>query len=291
MQISLITYKGLADLDPDDQLLKTALERRGCKVQGLVWDDENVDWENAGVCVLRSTWDYHLSYDKFCSWLFQLSQHTSIMNPVDLVLWNSKKTYLKDLAAAGLPVIPTVFIDENNRQELASLMQSKGWSDIVIKPVVGLATSGVKRIGASKADIEAGEKHISELLKLGEVMVQEFLPSVEGLGERALCFIDGEYSHCVRKSPFQQLAVAGRAGETAVQASDIEIDIAERIVAHLDAPPLYARVDLVGDKNGNPLLLELELVEPSLFLQTNPQAAELFAEAIVSRVSCLNQPG
>ena len=287
MLISLITYKGLAKLDPDDQLLKAALERRGCKVQGLVWDDEEVDWEKAGVCVLRSTWDYHCNYDKFCSWLFRLSQHTSVINPADLVLWNSKKTYLRDLAAAGLPVIPTVFIDSGNRSSLEKLLVERGWTEAVIKPVVGLATAGVKRIDSSKTGIEQGEAQISKLLELGEVMLQEYLPSVEGYGERALSFIDGQYSHCVRKSAFQQLAVAGRAGETAVEASDLEIDIAERIISHLDEPPLYARVDLVTDKNNDPLLMELELVEPSLFLQTKPEAAEFFAEALLNRASLL----
>lgn len=287
MLISLITYRDLTELDPDDQLLKAALERRGCKVQGLVWDDESVDWANAGVCIVRSTWDYHLHYEKFCSWLSELAKVTSVLNPPDLIKWNSKKTYLRDLMNAGLPVIPTVFIDANNRRSLAEILSENNWSEAVIKPVVGLATSGVKKIDSSKEGLLAGEDHLSCLLKNGEVMVQEFLPSVDGYGERALSFIDGKYSHCIRKSPFQKLAVAGRAGETAVEASAEEIAIAGRTLAYLKVIPLYARVDLVCDKGDRPLLMEFELVEPSLFLQTKPEAAETFADAVMKSVACL----
>lgn len=286
MLISLITYRDLPELDPDDQLLAKALQQRGCKVQGLVWNDEKVDWSKAGVCIIRSTWDYHLHYEKFCQWLVQTSKVTSVWNAAELILWNSKKTYLRDLARAGLPIIPSVFVDANSTQSLAEIMLAQSWTDVVIKPTVGLATAGVLRVSGAHA-LDAGDEHIHELLKTGEAMVQEFMSSVEGYGERALSFIDGKYSHCVRKAPFQALAVAGRAGETAVEATAAEIEIAERTLAFLDVIPLYARVDLVGDKDNNPQLMEFELVEPSLFLQTKPEAAELFADAVVSRVACL----
>lgn len=285
--LSFITYAGLPNLDPDDELVKEALERRGAQVQARIWDDPSVDWSSAGVCVLRSTWDYHLKYEQFCSWVQKVAGTTTLVNAASQILWNSKKTYLSEMSQAGLPVIPTVFFSKTKRQSLAEVLSDLGWTEAIIKPSVGLATSGVKRINASEQSIKAGELHIDDLLKSCEVMLQEFLPSVHDYGERALIFINGEYSHCVRKSAFQKLAIAGEAGETAATATPEEIDIAKNILAYLDETPLYARVDLVQDKHKKPLLLELELVEPSLFLKTCPQAAEVFAEAILQRTACV----
>jgi glutathione synthase/RimK-type ligase-like ATP-grasp enzyme len=283
---SLITYSALPDLDPDDQLVKAALERRGAKVQALVWDDENVDWSKAGICVLRSTWDYHLSYEKFCHWVDKVGQATRLFNPAQLVLWNSRKTYLNEMIQAGLPVIPTSFLDNDANTDLSQLLQQRGWRKAVIKPTVGLATSGVKCVENTPESLEEGQQHLNQLLKNGVVMVQEYLEAVEGYGERSLTFIDGKFSHCIRKTAFQKLAVAGRAGETAQDVSEDELVQAQKILSYLKETPLYARVDLVRDRNNQPLLMELELVEPSLFLQTKPSAAELFAEALLGRVLC-----
>ncbi len=284
---SLITYKDLPGLDPDDQLLKASLERRGAHVQALIWDDENVDWSKAGVCVIRSTWDYHLHYQKFCSWLERVSKVTTILNPSSLLLWNSKKTYLKELIAAGLPVIPSVFFTKEYRPKLSSLLEERNWQEIVIKPTVGLASSNVKRVRRDSASLTIGENHLDQLLEKGEVIIQEFLPAVEGYGERALMFIDGKFSHSIRKTAFQHLAVAGKAGEIPVEASSDELSNAAKFLAFLKETPLYARVDLVRDKNDQPLLIEFELLEPSLFLQAKPEAADIFADAMMRRVACL----
>lgn len=281
--VSLITYRGLPDLDPDDQLLKAALQELGCKCQALIWDDETVDWSKAGVCLIRSTWDYNLKYEEFCRWTRTVSAETTLYNEAKLVLWNSKKTYLKNLSDAALPVIPTLFVSAQNRLPLKELLSQMGLREAVIKPVVGLASSGVLKIDCSEESLLEGDRHLAKLLENGEVMLQKYLPSVSGYGERALAFIDGKYSHCVRKSAFQKLAVAGAAGETPATASEDEIEIACQILAYLKEIPLYARVDLVPDENGKPLLIELELVEPSLFLRNCPESPRRFAEAVLDR--------
>lgn len=288
--ISLITYSDLPDLDPDDHLLKDALERRGCQVQALVWDDDTIDWSKAGVCVLRSTWDYHKKFARFCAWLKYVSGLTTVMNQPELVLWNCRKTYLADLKAAGLPVIETRFVSNDSRPLLGDLLADAGWIEAIIKPTIGLATSGVKKIDLRTDNLQVAEDHMDFLLQASEVMVQEYLPSVHDYGERSLIFIDGNFSHCVRKSAFQKLAMAGHAGETAALATPEELEVAERILAFLQLKPLYARVDLVRDKTNTPLLIELELVEPSLFLKTCPSAAEPFVEAILRRTGVLSTP-
>jgi glutathione synthase/RimK-type ligase-like ATP-grasp enzyme len=287
--ISLITYSDMANLDPDDRLLEAALERRGCRVQALVWDDEQVDWSTAGICILRSTWDYHKKFDRFSAWLTHVSSVTAVLNTPELVFWSCRKTYLKDLSDAGLPVIKTRFLSRANGGQLAGLLAEMGWREAIIKPIVGLATSGVKKIDDSPAGILAGEEHLHALLSSGQAMVQEYLPSVHDYGERALVFIDGKFSHCVRKSAFQKLAMAGHEGETAAEAAEEELAVARQIISYLKVIPLYARVDLVRDKQERPLLLELELVEPSLFISVRPSAAESFADAVMARAAVLGE--
>ncbi|MBX9689994.1 MAG: hypothetical protein K2X27_25005 [Candidatus Obscuribacterales bacterium] len=284
--VSLITYSDLPDLDPDDQLLQAALEKLGFSVQALVWDDESIDWQNAGVCVLRSSWDYHLKYDKFCNWLNYLSSCCQVFNSPEQIIWNSRKTYLRELSEAALPVMPTVFIDKESRRSLKEILSENGWQTAVVKPVIGLATFGVLKLENNDESILAAEKHVDSLLERSQVMVQDYLPSVQTYGERALSFIDGKFSHVVRKSAFQKLAVAGAAGESAAEPAADELSAAGEILSYLKETPLYARVDLLRDRNNKPLLMELELVEPSLFLKNSPKSAELFADAIARRLAC-----
>lgn len=277
--ISLVTYAGLPNLDPDDQLLQAALNRRGFEVRPAIWNDPSIDWSSNAACVVRSTWDYHLNYFEFLKWAEKVSTNTTMLNPYPLIKWSSRKTYLADLSKAGLPVIPTAWIHNSSGPTLKKILQENNWDEAIIKPSIGLATAGVKRSNRSNA--EADQAHVEQLLQSSEVMVQEFMPSVQQYGERALIFIDGQYSHTVRKAAFQVLAAAGQAGESLAECNPEEIKIAEKILSYLDSPPLYARVDLVHDASGNPLLLELELVEPSLFLSFAPESADRFAEAIL----------
>ena len=281
-KISLVTYYGLPDLDPDDRLVQDALAKRGVEAVPAVWNDSKIDWSKNRFSILRSTWDYHLNYAEFLSWAERISAVTNLLNPLPLIKWNSRKTYLADLNKAGLPVIPTAWINDSNGPSLAQVLEVNGWDEAIIKPSIGLATSGVKRCNRSSATTD--QAHVDKLLGASEVMVQEFMPSVQEYGERALIFIDGEYTHTIRKSAFQVLAAAGHAGESKAECNDEEIAIAKSIMRYLDTPPLYARVDLVRNAEGKPLLLELELVEPSLFLSFAPESADKFADAILRRL-------
>jgi glutathione synthase/RimK-type ligase-like ATP-grasp enzyme len=280
--ISLVTYSDLPNLDPDDQLLKVALEKRGFVVKPLIWD-QCVSARDSEFCIMRSAWDYHRKYEQFCTWLRETAARTRMFNTPETMLWNSRKTYLAELQEAGIAIVPTVFITNENRQKLCDILKAQGWNEAVVKPSIGLATSGVKKLSAS-TELSEAEMHVDDLLKHSEVMVQQYLASVHDYGERALIFIEGQLSHCVRKAPFQKLAVAFEAGERAVTASEEEIEFASRVLRHLKEVPLYARVDLIRDNSNKPVLIELELVEPSLFLQTNPESAEKFADAIIERM-------
>lgn len=275
------TYSELPELDADDRLVVQALEKRGLKVQAAVWDDSTVDWANGGICLIRSTWDYHLHYDEFLQWAERVNAVTVLKNDLQLVKWNSHKSYLRDLTRNGAPVVPTVWVRKGGSTELASVMRDNAWAEVIIKPAVGLATFGVRRVLNTPGRMREGQAHLEALVRTCDVMIQPYFPSVVSYGERALTFINGEFTHCVRKSPFQALMPAGRAGEAPAKALPEEIDIAYGIINSLERMPLFARVDLVRDDVGCPKLIELELVEPSLFFTMHPPAAERFADVLV----------
>lgn len=296
---SFLTYEGLPDLDPDDALAAELVRAKGIKVNAVIWDQADYDWQNAGICILRSTWDYHRKYSQFLSLLNKFERGLRLYNPPQLVRWNSHKGYLLDLMAKGLSVVPTRVLKAKSASQneqnsdfdidydhLAELKQETGWQQIIIKPAVGLATSGVLKAElVEEESYNQANAHLKSLLKDGDVLIQPFLKSVHQYGERALVYINNSFSHAVRKSAFQTLQPAGLAGEVPAEASPEEIAFADRILASLASKLLYARVDLIQDDYGQPCLLELELVEPSLYLGMHPGAAKTFAEALIELAS------
>jgi glutathione synthase/RimK-type ligase-like ATP-grasp enzyme len=249
-----------------------------------VWDDPAVDWRAIRVAVLRSTWDYFHHRDLFLAWAQRASHATRLLNPFEVVAWNTHKFYLRELAAKGVPVVPTAFFERGTRPDLGHELTARGWSTVVVKPAVSADSWGTIRVSAD--EIAPGQAHLDQLLRSRDVMVQPFLPSVEESGERCLVFIDGRLSHAVRKrSLFLGGRHVGPEGEPVPIAPD-EARVAEHVLRVSGLPPLlYARVDLARDAAGAPLLMELELVEPTLFLKDHPEACERLAAAIATRVT------
>lgn len=291
MDFTFLTCSRLADLDPDDKLALDALTSRGYTCQGAIWDDPAIDWSNAGTCVLRSTWDYHIKFEKFMGWIEEVSSTTRLINEPHIVRWNVRKTYLRDLMEQGVPVTPTFWLSDASEKSIATAAEAFADTErLVVKPTIGLATSGVKMV--AREEILTLKNHIEELLSLGEVMVQPYLSSVQDYGERSLIFLGGKYSHAARKSAFQHMATAGGAGERAIKADDLEIKTAAATMKALIAVPVlanrnttleqiaYARVDLVRDQANKPVVLEVELVEPSLFLAYDDAAPCNFATVL-----------
>ncbi|HXW52210.1 MAG TPA: hypothetical protein VEJ41_09490 [Candidatus Acidoferrales bacterium] len=273
---TFVTYRDLPELDPDDRLAVDALRKRGFSVAAAVWDDPAVAWAASAISVIRSTWDYNLRYAEFLAWAERAASLTRLYNPIELVRWNTHKRYLEDLARKSVPVVPTHWLERGAQVDLGAVLAETGWTDAVAKPAVGLATYGVRRIDAGSES----QAHVNALLLQHDVMVQPFLTSVISYGERALVFIDGTYSHAVRKKAFQALAPAGLEDEAPVEATVAEIQAGVAALRALPQTPLYARIDVVLDEKGNPLVIELELVEPSLFLSMHPRAPERFADAL-----------
>ncbi len=278
---TFVTYARMPDLDPDDRLAQDALIQRGFDVAAAVWDDPMVDWSQAGIVVIRSTWDYNLRHEAFLGWAETVHKVARLYNPISLIRWNIHKSYLKDLAAHGVSVVPTRWLAAGSQPDMRSLLGQAGWETAVVKPAIGLSTYGVRRISGSADD----QAHVDALLREHDVMLQPYIRSVEDYGERALMFINGTYSHATRKTAFQALLPAGEAGETPADATAAEIAVAAKAIAALPAAALYARADLVQGGAGEPLVLEFELIEPTLFLGMHPRAPERFADALAGLVA------
>lgn len=280
MDITFVTCDRLPNLDPDDLPVLELLRGRGWHCGIAVWNNPSIDWANAGVVLLRSTWDYHLHYDEFLKWAKQRRAH--LINSFDLVSWNSKKLYLLNLQQKGIATVPTAVLPHAASSEQLNVAFDKlPWRDIIIKPSVGLSTYGVKRVLLDQPESRRlGLDHALHLSANNDVLVQPFLPAVDEYGERSLSFFNGQFSHAVRKSSFQKLAIAGQAGETSVIATTKEIETARKALSVLPEIPVYARVDLIPDGKGQVLLMELELIEPSLFIRFDEEASARFADVL-----------
>ncbi len=274
---TFVTYCDLPILDADDRFVAEELERRGYRCAVADWRSQTIDWANAGICVLRSTWDYHLHYQEFLAWLETVSSQTKVWNDPELVRWNSNKRYLFDLQKASIPIVPTVLFEQSTPANLNATLDQHGWTKGILKPIVGLSTFGVRKIERNQTDIQA---HLDKMLETSDVLLQPFIETVHERGERALVFLGREYSHTIRKSAFQPLAQAGEAGETLEQPDQAELQLARQVLAEVKKPVAFARIDLIRDAAGRDLLMELELVEPSLYLNMFPQAISKFADTL-----------
>lgn len=282
MRVGLVTFAGLPALDPDDGPLVAALSARGHEAQPLVWDDAEVDWGALDMAVLRSTWDYHHRRDEFLGWAEAAATRTALWNPAPVVRWNSDKAYLLELAARGAPVVPTVVLPAGRPASLAGVLADSGWSEVVVKPAVSADSFATVR--ASTATLAAGQAHLDALLGTRDMMVQPYFGSVEREGERCLVHLGGAFSHAVRKrSAFLGGRHAGPEG-VAVRPAPDELDVAARVLEAAGARGLpYARVDLARDGAGRPCLMELELVEPTLFFREAEGSAERLVRALEDR--------
>jgi hypothetical protein len=285
LDIVFVTYDGLSAGDPDDLLALEILGRSGYRAGFVDWQDRVFDFAACPLVVLRSTWNYHLFVDEFETWLKRVASSTVLVNSLELVRWNLSKKYLSELERRGIDIVPTIFVDQPLDVETLDKLCSTLGDQIVVKPTLGLATYGVRTFKRTDSgSFEQAVSHIKKLCLASSAIIQPYMNAVEGRGERALVFVDGVYSHAVRKTAFQHLAVAGDAGEASVVASASEIAFGEKVLATLSEQPLYARVDVIPDADGVLRLLELELIEPSLFLSLDAQAAAKFAQAIEKKL-------
>jgi len=275
--VALATCAEVPELDEDGPALVAALREHGVEPVAAVWDDRAADWARFDLVVLRSTWDYAERRDEFLAWIERLPR---VVNPPEVVRWNSDKAYLAELAAAGVAVVPTAFLEPGAGLDPPA-------ERFVLKPRI---SAGGRNTASYEAhELELARRHLEELHAAGRAaLVQPYLDGIDVAGEAALIWIGGAYSHAITKSallrpgqtPGTELFLAETIAARA--ASPAERDAAERALAALPFEPhalAYARVDLLPAPDG-PVVLEVELTEPSLYLGYDPAAAERFAHAI-----------
>ncbi len=276
---TLVTCKKVAALDPDDRLLMRELQQRGLTVSIETWSDPGARWSSSRLCIVRSTWDYHERYGEFIAWVEHAASLTVLKNDPHVLRWNAHKSYLKELERLGVPVVPTAWVSRGEPCDLAQLAEERGWHDMVLKPARGAAAHQVTLVRRGTASFAAGQAKFWQLAQTQDVLVQPYLRSVVDWGERALIFFRGQYSHAVRKKPFDTVLVVG-SRSSLVEPKREELDIAARALAAVPGRPLYARVDLLRDDEDRPCVNEVELIEPGLYLGVHEPARRRFADAV-----------
>jgi len=294
-RVALVTSENLPDLDQDNAGLISALADAGVTATAEIWSNPAVNWDEFDLVVIRSTWDYSSRRDEFVQWARSVER---LSNSAQIVEWNTDKYYLKRLGEAGIPVVRTVWLDPDRHLSSQAIhTRLPAFGDFVIKPTISSGSQDTARYQEATAPARTRAiNQVRDMLASGRhVMIQPYLSKVDEAGEAALVFIEGEFSHAVRKTA---MLVRGDEPATSyvpetLQSTDVSdsyVALAKDVIAKAhevlgDGEEfLYARVDFLPGEDGEPLLLELELTEPALFLSTHEGALEKFAQAIAKRV-------
>jgi glutathione synthase/RimK-type ligase-like ATP-grasp enzyme len=266
--------------DPEIHLLVAALEQQSIGVVIRPWDNAT-DWASVPLVVVRSPWDYSNAHEEFLSWARGVAAVTRMVNPPEVLEWNSHKSYLLELASAGVSTVTTTLVRRGASEAEQSRALAAYPGEIVIKPAVSVGAIGALRAGATSAEAAT---HLAELAATGDVLVQPLAHSVLDGGESSLIYFGGQFSHAIRKLPaVGDYRVQEHHGGSVVphKPTDDEFAVAAAALAAAPAPTAYARVDLV-QVGGSPAVMELEAIEPQLFLDRDEQAAARFVAHIAT---------
>lgn len=265
--MALVTSEELPELDPDSQLLPPALADAGLDVRITAWSDPSVDWSRFDTVIVRSTWDYFDRPQEFATWIDHVEERAKVINPARVLRWNAHKSYLRDLEQRGVRILETVWLDAGQTAEVP-------FDEAVIKPAVDGGAKGLRRA-------KRGERITAAV----DLMIQPLVTSIATEGELSLLYAGGELSHAVRKVPKPgDIRSQPDYGSvvTLEDATGEAREAARRVLDALGDPVPYARVDLVRDADGELCLIELEVIEPQLYLAWDPEAPGRFASALAA---------
>lgn len=282
-KIAFVTYQKAALLTADDTHAIAPLRELGIAVTPAIWDDPAVNWRQFEAVILRSSWDYHHRPRQFRQWSDGLEEQQIVLwNPADIVRWNMHKNYLKDLAGKGVAIPPTVWLEAESSANLPAILKRNNFAQAVIKPTISATAWQTCR--TSLATAQRDQTQLDEILRRSGAMIQQFVDEVTVTGEWSLIFFAGKFSHAVLKRPqagdFRVQSDFGGTYHAIVPPPEL-IAQAEAILCLIEQPMLYARVDGIN-QDGRFVLIELELIEPQLFLQMATSAPQRFAEAIAA---------
>ncbi|MDN3020416.1 hypothetical protein [Streptomyces sp. S.PB5] len=284
-RVALVTYDPRPETSYDHGLpvMLDALRAAGAEAEAVFWDDAGVDWGGYDLAVIRSTWDYSWRVEEFVAWAERCGKATRLANPAEVVRWNTDKRYLGELAEAGVPTVPTRYIAPGD--DIDGLPDDR---EYVVKPTSGAGSRYVARYGPEQH--ETAVRQIARMHAEGlAAMVQPYMAGIDVGGERALLYFGGRFLHASRKRAVLEPGTAFDAdkfphpGLEPWTATPAELAVAERALAAVPDGPelLYARVDLVDGEDGRPVVMELELVEPNLFLDLHPRSLPSVVAAVL----------
>lgn len=277
----------------EDRLVLEALQKQGLHATRKAWDDPDFDWSTTKCALFRTTWDYFDRYTEFSQWFETASEQTQFINSKQLIHWNIDKHYLQDLSKSGVHVPKTVFIEKGTKTSLteaiAKAKSNNGFTTdtFILKPCVSGAARHTYKFQTN--DIDQHETIFQKLVSEEAMMLQEFQGNIVSEGEISMMVFNGEFTHAVLK--------IAKPGDFRVQddfggsvheylPNEEQIAFAKRVVNAAPELPIYARVDIFKDNNGDWALAELEIFEPELWFRRNPKAAQTLAKAI--KDTCLS---
>jgi glutathione synthase/RimK-type ligase-like ATP-grasp enzyme len=285
-RLALITYSGLPHGAESERLMLPYLAAAGVETEIIDWRSSDCGFSKFDLIVLRSCWDYHLRAAEFIGWLQRVAHATPVLNPIDTVLWNHNKFYLREVAALGIEIVPTIFVSHAKElsAEVATTIRSWKNKNIVVKPAISASAHNTRLMDGAQW---SADQEVIRIMK-GPFLVQPFIPEIQDEGEISFVYIDGRFSHAALKRPaagdFRVQKEHGGSAELFHPNANL-LAQADQIAAIVPQVrnSLYCRIDAVA-RDGKLVLMELELIEPELFLSLAEGAAEKFADAIVRRL-------
>ena len=281
---AFLTLDERADFVIDDEHAIGPLADLGWRVSTVSWRQTEIPWGDFDAVIIRSTWDYWNDVPAFLDVLAQVDRETRLANPMDVVHWNLAKTYMLDLEGKGVGIVPTIWPDAVREESFTAFFDQLDCDELVIKPVVGANGEDAYRI--SRRDSQERLSRITGRFRERKAMVQRFMPNVLTEGEYSLFFFNGEFSHAILKTPaeteFRSQEERGAEIRAVVPEEKLLLR-AQQALSVISSSTLYARIDLVRDDEADFLIMELELIEPSMYLRTDPDAPMRFARAIDER--------
>ena len=265
----------------EDKLIIEALEAKGLKVHRTNWDNPDFDWASTKYLLFRAVWDYFDRFSEFSKWLEETSTKTKMINPATQIVWNMDKHYLKDLEDAGINIVKTDFVEIGDTRTLKQAITDSGWEHVILKPAVSGGARHTYKIKPGEADQH--ETIFKELIAEEAMLIQPFINSIMERGEVSFMVFGGKYSHAVlKKAKAGDFRVQDDHGGTVhpYEASPEEIEFVQNVMAKCKTVPVYGRVDVTWDNDGNLALVELEIIEPELWFRKSTASASLLANAV-----------
>jgi hypothetical protein len=288
-KIAFVTSSVKPDFAGNDVAVVDILRSAGAEVQPLPWDVATAEWNSFDLVVIRSCWNYHHHPEKFIQWIDQMEkQKVKMFNPLKIARWNLHKGYLKDLELKGISLPETIWLNKGSEAHLSSIMNERNWKKAVVKPAISATAFNTFLISREEANQQ--QQKFEQLLAHADMLFQKFMIEVQEQGEWSLIFFDKKFSHAVIKQPAEKdFRVQNDFGGSVTHTNPpaFALKQAEKILNLIEEPLLYARVDGIISENKF-VLMELELIEPTLFLEKENGSAKTFAQAMMDFIKNYN---